>query len=75
MNRVYGYAWLTIVAACGHDANAGLPGVQVGSRDEQSLVREIYPGISAGAFIAPEHSLQTSVYHTRAWTGVHPPFH
>ncbi|KAK5655903.1 hypothetical protein OQA88_5442 [Cercophora sp. LCS_1] len=47
MNRVYGHAWLTIVAASGHDANAGLPGVQIGSRDEHSLAREIYPGISA----------------------------
>lgn len=27
MDRIYEFAWLTVVASCGHDANARLPGV------------------------------------------------
>jgi hypothetical protein len=73
MDHIYERAWLTVVAACGHDANAGLPGVQPGSRTEQRLVREVNPGLFVGAFIAPSHLLQTSVYSTRAWTCVFKP--
>jgi hypothetical protein len=70
MDHIYERAWLTVVAACGHDANAGLPGVQPGSRTEQTLVREVDPGLFVGAYIAPAHLLETSVYNTRAWTCV-----
>jgi len=70
MDRIFGRALLTIVAACGHDANAGLPGVRPGNRAEQALTREVCLGIFLGAYIAAEHLLLTSVYNTRAWTYV-----
>ncbi|KAK0638589.1 hypothetical protein B0T16DRAFT_336743 [Cercophora newfieldiana] len=70
MDHIYERAWLTVIAACGHDANAGLPGVQSGSRAELPLAREVCPGFSMGAYIAIENLLMTSVYDTRAWTYV-----
>jgi hypothetical protein len=53
MDRVYKNATLTIVAACGEDSNAGLPGLRLGSRtakyvtgsvDGTHLVSENYDG-------------------------------
>jgi hypothetical protein len=45
MDLIYERAWLTIVAACGHDANARLPGVQQGTRLASRNTVPIAPGI------------------------------
>ena len=68
IDYIYEKAWLTVIAACGYDANAGLPGIKPGSRAEQPLARKVYPGIFIGAYISLEHLLLTSVNNTRAWT-------
>jgi len=70
MDHIYERAWLTVIAACGHDANAGLPGVRAGTRAEQANAREVYPGLLIGAYTSPEHLVLSSVYNTRAWTYV-----
>ena len=72
MGRIYEHASLTIVAASGDNANAGLPGVRSGSRKRQDILREVQPGIHLGMFLSPDHLLKRSVYETRAWTYVAP---
>lgn len=69
MDRIYERAWLTIVAAYGHDANAGLPGVREGTREASEL--KTYE-IKRGAFIVPHTNLDVlirhSAYSSRGWT-------
>jgi hypothetical protein len=74
MDQVYERAWITIVAANGHDANAGLPGVQPGERPRRSLVRLVDQGLSIGVYAGTELQLVRSVYESRAWTFVAPTF-
>ncbi|KAK4183981.1 HET-domain-containing protein [Podospora australis] len=68
MDRIFAQAWFTLVAACGHDANAGLPGVRPGRRKEQILLNMVAPGVSLGVFFGPDAYLRQSIYETRAWT-------
>ncbi|CCT66432.1 related to tol protein [Fusarium fujikuroi] len=68
MDLVYERAWLTIVAACGHDADARLPGVQQGARDGSSNSFKIMPGVEMGIVTGLDGLLERSVYHSRAWT-------
>jgi len=49
MDLIYERAWLTVVAACGHDANARLPGVQNGTRKASRNTVEIKPGAEIGS--------------------------
>lgn len=44
-DKIYARAALTVVAASGHDANAGLPGVRKGSRTFRQEIEEIKPGL------------------------------
>jgi len=41
MGQIYEHAWLTIIAAHGHNADADLPGIESNSREPRTLVREI----------------------------------
>ncbi|KAK4204775.1 heterokaryon incompatibility protein-domain-containing protein [Triangularia verruculosa] len=68
MDQVYERAWITIIAASGHDANAGLPGVDSGSRQDRRAASQVKPGIFLGKLIATDLLLEESAYHTRAWT-------
>ncbi|KAK0622788.1 heterokaryon incompatibility protein-domain-containing protein [Immersiella caudata] len=69
MGRIYELASVTIVAACGDDANAGLPGAGTTRRKRQNKVlREVQPGVHLGVLYSPDHLLKRSVYQTRAWT-------
>jgi hypothetical protein len=68
MDLVYGEAFLTVIAATGQDANAGLPGVRPNSRGEAQRIVEVMPGLR---LVAPRHwddGLSNSVYDSRAWT-------
>ena len=69
MDAVYGNAILTINAAAGQDANAGLPGVGHSSRKVEQLVLEYRPG---RRLIAAQPILtdiaDNSYWNTRAWT-------
>ncbi|KAJ4223399.1 hypothetical protein NW759_006033 [Fusarium solani] len=68
MDQIYERAWLTIFAATGTDANAGLPGVQVGSRRPANLVLEVQPGILLGVCAGLDRLLEGSMYSSRGWT-------
>lgn len=70
MDLIYERAWLTIVAACGHDANACLPGVQEGTRKPLINTRLVRPGISMGVVVLLDDLLDHSVHDTRGWTYV-----
>lgn len=68
MDLIYEKALLTIVAACGHDANSGLPGVEEGSRFIPRYPEEIVPGVQLGIYIHLEAAMKYTVYNSRAWT-------
>ncbi|KAF5613802.1 uncharacterized protein FSUBG_414 [Fusarium subglutinans] len=68
MDLVYERAWLTVVAACGHDANARLPGVREGTRVGSHNTSEIVPGVQMGIVAGLDGLLKRSVYGSRAWT-------
>ena len=68
MDRVYANAVLTIVAADGLDANAGLSGVYPGSREIQQLTQEISPGRRIIYPLMEPKSLEASTWNGRAWT-------
>ncbi|KAF5233899.1 hypothetical protein FANTH_12406 [Fusarium anthophilum] len=68
MDLVYERAWLTVLAACGHDANARLPGVQEGTRDGSCNTFKIAPGVEMGIVKGLDGLLKHSVYDSRAWT-------
>jgi hypothetical protein len=68
MDLIYELAWLTIVAACGHDANARLSGVQKGTRRASRNTVEVKPGVEMGVVTPLDTLLKKSVYNSRAWT-------
>lgn len=68
MDLVYGAAYLTIVAATGTDANAGLPGIRPGTRGIAQPVEEIAPGFRLVFKTKLEDYIRSSVYYTRGWT-------
>ncbi|UPK97518.1 hypothetical protein LCI18_008453 [Fusarium solani-melongenae] len=68
MDQIYERSWLTVVAGCGSDANAGLPGVQIGSRSSVKLAVEVKPGVRLGLYTGLDQLLKNSVYNSRGWT-------
>jgi hypothetical protein len=70
MDIVYGAAYLTIMAATGGDANAGLPGLRPGTRKITQPVEQLLPGLRL-AYRAKHHDyIESAIYYTRAWTSV-----
>ena len=68
MDEVYERSWLTIIAVCGHDANAGLPGLHDLSREMSRTTVEVKRGTSLGIVTDMVKLLERSVYYSRAWT-------
>ena len=68
MDQIFERAWLTIIAACGHNAHAGLPGVREGSRKALESPVEVKKGIWLGMYTELDLLLRHSVYNSRAWT-------
>ncbi|KAK1758019.1 heterokaryon incompatibility protein-domain-containing protein [Echria macrotheca] len=68
MDLIYEQSSLTIIAASGHDANAGLPGVHPGTRCPSQQLRDIGEGVKMGVHTTLTDLLKTSVYSTRGWT-------
>lgn len=69
MDAIYGNAILTINAAAGQDANAGLPGIRPFSRKVEQLILEYQPGrrlIAAQPILTD--IVDNSHWNTRAWT-------
>lgn len=68
MDQIYEASWLTIAAACGHNANAGLPGVQEWSRRKVKITAQVTDSAYFGVYEPLEALLGCSVYTSRAWT-------
>jgi hypothetical protein len=68
MDSIYEGAIVCIVAAAGHDANGGLPGVQPGSRNEPTIVEEVHPGVKMTVVDPLYEVLNPTHYMTRGWT-------
>lgn len=65
---VYARATLTLVAASGKDANAGLPGVRPESRTFHQEVEQIKPDFRLMVAHLAEDYISTSQWDSRAWT-------
>ncbi|EON66829.1 hypothetical protein W97_06231 [Coniosporium apollinis CBS 100218] len=70
MGQIYRCAFVTIVAATGKDANAGLPGVREGSRPQTQLAYHLGHGSNRVALVNALNSpsLEGTAYMERAWT-------
>lgn len=68
MDLFYEMAILTVVAAGGEDAWAGLQGVAPTPRRMNRHVREIAPGLNMTTMMDMDTLLRRSTYSTRAWT-------
>jgi len=68
MDLIYEKAIMTIVAATGDNANAGLPGVREGNRFITQYVEQIIPGIKLAVYNDLDNFLRPSTYSRRAWT-------
>lgn len=66
MDRIYSAAALTIIAASGGDANAGLPGLDPGTRYLQPITGSV-EGVGL-VEVEPPLMLGSSIWASRAWT-------
>ncbi|EJT71051.1 hypothetical protein GGTG_12072 [Gaeumannomyces tritici R3-111a-1] len=69
MDKIYGGALLTIVAADGDNADTGLPGVRPGTRGRNitQIREEIWPGLGAAVAIDPPLDPAGSIWGSRGW--------
>ena len=68
MDLIYGMATVTIVAASGANAYAGLPGVHPTPRKDTRLVNEVLPGTFMTTVLDVDATLRVSHYASRGWT-------
>lgn len=69
MGKIYQYADLTIVAASGEDANAGLPGVEPGTREHKQKEVKISDDLTVmNRSIAWPDALLRTTWEERGWT-------
>ena len=66
MDLIYQHAWVTLIAASGHDANAGLPGVREGSQHPRAI-SEVLPNVRLGLTCSLNHR-RSGTYFTGGWT-------
>lgn len=62
MDIVYDNALMTIIAASGDNANAGLPGVSYGSRNRLQAIEIIKPGMKLAYARNLTDLIQSSIY-------------
>jgi hypothetical protein len=67
MDLVYGNAYLTICAADGQDANAGLQGLHPTTTPTQ-IIEQYSPEVRLMSTQPAENYIQQSAWNTRAWT-------
>ena len=70
MDLIYRGAALTIIAAAGANANAGLPGLRDDSQRLDQPIEEVREGVKMTVVESLDSLLRTSHYSGRAWTYV-----
>ena len=68
MGKIYRQALLTIVAATGSDANAGLPGVQARPRKIAQRAEYVQNMVLVNELCQLEDIIEPSYWNTRGWT-------
>ncbi|KAJ8509363.1 hypothetical protein ONZ45_g8481 [Pleurotus djamor] len=68
MDLVYGASFITILAGTGNDANAGLPGMQPGTRNFRQSIEQIGPGFRLAFKPTLQDYMKSSTYYKRCWT-------
>lgn len=68
MNSIYQRSYLTIIAASGANASAGLPGVRPGSRCVKQVTGKLTSGLEMAVLRSVDKHLALSPYNNRAWT-------
>ena len=68
MGNIYSQALVTIIAASGSNANAGLPGVRAFSRNSAQRIECVQGIILANELLKLEDIIGQSYWNTRAWT-------
>ena len=68
MGKIYSQALITIIAASGSNANAGLPGVRAFSRNNAQRTERVQGMILANELPKLEDVIEQSSWNTRAWT-------
>ena len=68
MGNIYSQALLTIVAASGSNANAGLPGVRAFSRNSTQRTEHVQGMLLANELPSLEDIIRQSYWNTRGWT-------
>jgi len=67
MNQIYKNATMTIIAACGKDAEAGLPGIYPGSRSIRLVTGSVENIRLVSSETHPQMQLEKSVWGSRGW--------
>lgn len=68
MDKIYQQAKMTIVAAYGTDANAGLPGVRPNSRPSSQLIVDVQGMKLSNVLPGLGNAVDAAPWNTRAWT-------
>jgi len=68
MDIIYGASVLTVIATCGTDSNAGLPGVHISNTRTTQIVGKIGDQIFVSVTEDPLHKFWRSKWSERAWT-------
>ncbi|KAF8972571.1 heterokaryon incompatibility protein-domain-containing protein, partial [Flammula alnicola] len=68
MDLVYQGAIMTVIAAYGTHANAGLPGLRSETRYAKQVVEEVAPGLKMAISKGVYDILTQAPYHSRGWT-------
>jgi hypothetical protein len=70
MDKIYGNAFLTIIAATGDDAEAGLPGFQTDRTGTIRVIEQISPNLKLILSGIWKIEMLSTKYDSRAWTYV-----
>lgn len=68
MDIIYGASAVTVIAACGTDSNAGLPGIHVSNTRTTQTVGKIGDQIFVSIHSDPMEAFWQSIWCSRAWT-------
>jgi hypothetical protein len=68
MDMIYERSHLTIVAANGDNANAGLPHIRARSYPSSQVIEEVLPGVRLAVVQNLVPSRKKSKYYSRGWT-------